>query len=147
MSTPSGGITPAGSYELEGFEPPRAAPAILADDIDPATGDFRSLEEGAPIADDLVVFLLSVERGSGACVRSFGQRFRKITHLDAAAPAEFDAEIRRALKPGTDSGTLAFDRVTSEIDAGDRTQSNLEVVFRDLLAPSRDAERRKTFNP
>lgn len=147
MSIPSGGITPAGSYELNGFEPPRAAPAILADDIDPVTGEFRTLEEGVGIADGMVAFLLRVERGSGASVRSFGQRFRRITHVDSTAPAEFEAEVRRALKPATDSGTLRFEKLSAEVDEIDSTQINLEVTYTDLLAPSRDAERRLTFTP
>ena len=147
MSIPSGGITPAASYELAGFEPPKAPPAILADLIDPETGDFASLEESAEIADGLVLYLLRVERGSGAAVRSFGQRFRAITHIEGSTPAELEQEIRRALKPGTDSGTLRFERVSATVDESDPTQMNLDVAYVDLLAPSRDAERRLTFNP
>ena len=142
MSTPSGGITPASSFELNGFVPPSPPPAILADDIDPVTHDFRSLEESAEIADGLAVFLLSVERGSGAAVRSFGQRFRRITHNDSGAPQELEAEIRRALKPGIDTGTLRLEKVVAVADPEDPTQINLEVSYVDLLAAKRDAERR-----
>jgi hypothetical protein len=145
-SSPPSGITPASSFELAGFEPELPAPAILADKIDPHTGDFASLTTGYGIADGLALFLLSVQRGSGSAVRGFGQRFREITHVDAQAPHSYEAFVREALDPGIRSGTLRFERVSVTVDEGDPTQLNPQVDYVDLLAAPKSRDRNRTFS-
>ncbi len=147
MSIPAAGITPAASFELAGFVPQTPAPAILADVIDPKTGDFASLTRSATIADGMVQFLTSVQRGSGAAVRSFGQRFREVTHNDERASETLESFVVEALKPAVDSGTIRFERVTSVPDPEDGTQVNTVVEYIDLLAEQKNASQRKTFNP
>lgn len=147
MSIPAAGITPAASFELAGFAPQKAAPAILADLVDPVTGDFASLTRSAGIADGMVQFLTSVQRGSGACVRSFGQRFREVTHNDERASETLQSFVVEALQPAVDSGTVRFERISSVPDSEDATQVNNVVEFVDLLADQKNANQRKTFNP
>lgn len=147
MSVPAAGITPAASFELAGFEPQRAPPAILADLVDPKTGDFASLTRSATIADGMVQFLTTVQRGSGAAVRSFGQRFREVTHNDERASETLESFVLEALKPAIDSGTVRFQRVTSAPDPEDLAQVNNVIEFTDLLADQKNANQRKTFNP
>lgn len=146
MSVPPSGISPAASFELNGFEPELPPPAILADKIDPHTGDFSSLTEGYGIADGLALHLLSVQRGSGAAVRGFGHRFREITHVDTEAPHSYEAFIREALDPGIRSGTLRFERVTVTADEEDPTQLNPQVDYVDLLAAPKERDRNRTFS-
>jgi hypothetical protein len=146
VSAPPSGITPAGSFELAGFDPELPPPAILADKIDPVTRDFASVTEGYGIADGLALFLLGVQRGTGSAVRSFGQRFGEITHVDTEAPNSYEAFAREALEPGIRSGTLRFNRVSVTADPNDPTQLNPEVAYVDLLAPTRERDRNRTFS-
>ena len=147
MSVPAAGVTPAASFELAGFEPQRDPPAILADDIDPKTGEFRTLTAGSGIADGMAQFLLTVQRGSGASVRNFGQRFREITHNDGRATDSFQSFAREALRPGVDSGTLRVGRVVTTVDPADDTQAETVIEYTDLLAAPKDPNARKTFSP
>jgi len=55
---PPASTSPASAYDLEGFAEQLRPPAILADLIDPVTGDFRSLLRGAPLADAFAVEIL-----------------------------------------------------------------------------------------
>lgn len=147
MSVPPSGITPAASFELAGFEPQLPPPTILADKLDPATGDFASLTETRTVADGLVTYLLGVRRGSGAAQRSFGHRFREIRHADEQAPELLESFCREALQPGIDSETIRFRRVEAEIDAGDGTQVNATIDYVDLLASRQDRDKSHTFTP
>lgn len=132
---------------LAGFEPDEPPPVILADDIDPVTGDFRSLARSAGIADALAQFLLTVQRDSGAAVRGIGQRFREITHVDEQSPRSYEAFAREALQPGVASGTLRLDSVTVTAEAGDPAQLNPKIHYVDLLAKQGPRDRNKTFQP
>lgn len=147
MAIPPSGITPAASFELAGFEAQLPPPAIVADKIDQKTGDFESLTESRGIADGLVIYLLSVQRGSGASVRNFGHRLREIRHVDERAAELFESYVREALEPGTDSGLIRFRQIAADEDPEDGTQVNATVEYVDLLAPRKDAERRLTFTP
>lgn len=147
MPIPPAGITPAASFELNGFEPQLPPPLILADLIDPKTGDYASLVRGAGIADSLAQFVLTVQRDSGAAVRGVGHRFREITHVDGKAAETFESYAKEALKPGVDTGTLRLERAKSEVEALDGTQTSNVIEYIDLLAPPKDPSRRKTFNP
>lgn len=147
MSVPAAGITPAASFELAGFEPQKPAPAILADLIDPETGDFASLTRSATIADGMVQFLITTQRGSGAAVRSFGQRFREVTHNDERANETLESLVVEAMKPAVDAGIVRFNRITSVPDSEDPAQVNNVVEYIDLLAEQKNASQRKTFNP
>lgn len=147
MTIPAAGITPAASFELAGFEPQRAPPTILADMIDPKTGDFASLTRGRSVADGIVQHLTAVQRGSGAAVRNFGQRFREVTHNDETSRETLESLVAEALKPAVDSGTIRFERITTEADAEDPTQARLVVEYVDLLSNNKNANRRKTFSP
>lgn len=147
MSLPPIGITPTSSFELEGFAPQLEAPAILADKIDPVTGDFASLTEGLGVADGMVIQGMRVQRGSGAAVRAYGQRFREVRFNDGKATETMKSYAREALKPAVDSGTLRFVSLKSEIDDEDPTQIQTTIEYQDLLAPQKDPNRRLTFNP
>jgi hypothetical protein len=147
VSIPQAGITPAASFELAGFVPQKPPPAILADLIDPETGDFASLTRSAGIADGMVQFLTTVQRGTGACVRSFGQRFREVTHNDERASETLESFVIEAVKPAVESGTVRFERITSDPDNEDPNQVNNVVEYIDLLAEQKNANQRKTFNP
>jgi hypothetical protein len=144
-SIPPAGVTPASAFSLTqqaASEPPNA---ILADAIDPATGDYLSIVDGASIADGLVVHLLRTQRGSGAAVLGFGQRFRELTHVTSESPERVESMAVEALRPASDAGIVRFQEIEGEVDAGDGTQLNTGIRYTDMLAPRRDADRTFTF--
>lgn len=146
MSNPQAGVTPAASFELAGFEPQRRPVAILADDIDPKTGEFRSITRSANMTEALVNYLLSVQRGSGAAVRSFGHRLRELRQVEDDSTELAESYVRAALEPATRSGMVRIDRLTIEVNPGDGTQVDAHVQYVDLLERRIEA-RNKTFTP
>lgn len=144
-SIPPAGVTPASAFSLTEHAVSEPPPAILADLIDPATGEFRSIVDSATIADGLVVHLLRTQRGSGAAVLEFGQRFRELTHVTSESPELVESMAREALRPATDAGVVAFRQVEAEADPEDGTQLNTGIEYTDLLAPRSDADRTFTF--
>jgi len=142
---PPAGVTPASAFTLTQQAVSEPPPAILADQIDPATGEYLSLVDSATIADGLVVHLLRTQRGSGAAVLGFGQRYRELTHVTSESPELVESMSREALRPAVDAGVVAFKQVAGEVDATDKTQLNTGIEYTDLLAPRRDAERTFTF--
>lgn len=142
---PPAGVTPASAFALQQHAVSEPPPAILADLIDPATGEFLSLVDSATIADGLVVHLLRTQRGSGAAVLSYGQRFRELTHVTTESPELVESMVREALRPASDAGIVRFDQIEAEVDATDGSQLNAGIEYTDMLAPRRDAERTFTF--
>lgn len=134
-SIPYAGLSPASAYTITGFAVQEPPAAILADEIDPITRDFTSLERSRSIADGMVIHLLSVQRGTGAAVLDTGHRLRELRQVEERTPVSTESTLREALKPAKDAGVAEFTRIAAEVDAGDRTQVNSVVVYRDLLAP------------
>jgi hypothetical protein len=147
VSIPPAGITPAASFELNGFEPQRAPPVILADKIDPLTGEFLSLTKTYTVAEGMATYLSAVQRSTGAAVRNIGHRFRELKHVDEQAPELAESMARQALQPAVDAGVLQFDRIESEVHADDGSQLGIETRFIDLGSPRQDRTRRVTFKP
>lgn len=142
---PPAGVTPASAFALQQHAVSEPPPAILADMIDPATGEYLSIVDSATIADGLVVHLLRTQRGSGAAVLEFGQRYRELSHVTEESPELVESMTREALRPATDAGIVQFKSIEVEVDAEDRTQMNTGIEYTDLLAPRRDADRTFTF--
>lgn len=142
---PPAGVTPAAAYVEQRHAPAAPSIAILADAIDPATGEYLSITEGATIADGLVVQLLRTERGTGAAVLEFGQRFRELRHVTTESPELVKSMVQQALAPAVGAGVVRFDGIEVAVDPSDGSQVNAAVRYTDLLAPRRDASRRFTF--
>jgi hypothetical protein len=142
---PPAGVTPASAFSLQQHAVSEPPPAILADQIDPATGEYLSIVDSATIADGLVVHLLRTQRGSGAAVLSFGQRYRELTHVTTDSTETVESMTREALQPAADAGVVRFDQIEAEIEPRDGSQLNTGIQYTDLLAPRRDAERTFTF--
>lgn len=145
MSIPPAGVTPASAFTATAHAASEPPVAILADLIDPATGDYRSIVDSATIADGLVVHLLRTQRGSGAAVLEFGQRFRELRNVTEESPELVESMAREALEPARVAGVVKFKQIEAEVDANDRTQVNTGIQYTDLLAPPRDASRTFTF--
>ncbi len=144
-SIPPASFSPASAFELVGHAAQQDPVPILADLIDPSTGDFESIEESATIADGLVVQLMRVQRGSGAAVLTFGQRFREVRNVQADTPELIDSLAREALQPARDAGIVDFQSLSTSVNPNDPTQTDTVVEYLDLLAPKKDTQQKLTF--
>lgn len=140
-SIPPAGVTPASAFVITRRAESSPVPVILADKIDPTTGDYASLVESATIADGLVVHLLRTTRDSGAAVLGLGQRFRSLRNVERNAVELIESMAIEALTPARDAGVVKFDRVESEVEPTDGSQTNTGIRYMDLLAPPSDRER------
>jgi hypothetical protein len=140
-SVPSAGTSPASAYELQDYEPQLPPPAILADLIDPLTGEYDSVLRSANLADAMVIEAVRIERGSGAAVRDLGNRFAEITHVDGSGPEVVESMARQALEPAREAGVVELVRVKVTPNAEDPSELDTVLEYRDLLA-ARDAENR-----
>lgn len=119
-------IPPAGVSAASFFTPgtivdPAKPPAMLADDLDVATGELRSLFSRVHPVDAAVVEQLRLHRGSGAAVEDEGTLFRKFDKVYDNTAAAVEDEIRRALKPLVDRRDIRIDTVAVESGVDDPT--------------------------
>ncbi len=141
-SIPGAGTSPASAFEIVDYVEPLPPPAILADKIDPFTGEFESLTEGRGLADAFAIEAFRIQRGTGAAARDLGNRFRALTHVDDAGPQLIESMAREAFREGEIAGVLRLERVQAEADESDSSQQNVSIEYRDLLV-SRDAPKRR----
>lgn len=144
---PPGGISPLSNPELGAVRVQQPPPAILADRIDPATGDFESVFVGRPLADAFAIEALRVQRGTGAAVRDLGNRYRQVSHVEPASTELIESMTTEAFAAAEQAGVARLVRVAVAVDATDRSQVSATVEYRDLLAPAESAERRLVFEP
>lgn len=144
---PPAGFSPASAFNIDRQFQSLPPVPILADLIDPKTGEYLSLEDSASIADGMVVTLMRTERDSGAAVLGFGQRFKSLRHVTNDSPTLAESLAREALKPATDAGAVGFGQLSASVNAGDGTQVDTEIEYLDLLAPTADQSRSIPFAP
>lgn len=108
---PPGGVSPAGAFVEHEHDGPGSPPIILADAIDPDTGEYLSLTRGYDPVDGAVLEAFRVERRSGSATMNDGQRFRDAEHVDPKAPDFFRQEGRLALARLIDAGLVTLNRV------------------------------------
>lgn len=140
-SIPPAGYSPASAFNLVGFARAQDPVPILADAIDPATGEYTSIEDSATIADGLVVTLMRTVRDSGAAVLGVGQRFSEIRNVDGNAPVLAESMIREALLPATTAGIVQLANVDAAQNDTDPTQVDTAFDYLDLLAAPDAAQR------
>lgn len=144
-SIPPAGVSPASAFELVGHAMQQQPVPILADDIDPNTGEFRAIDRSATIADGLVVTLMRTQRGSGAAVLQFGQRFRELRNVESNTAEVAESMAREALQPARDAGIVEFQELSASVNAEDPTQVDTTIDYLDLLVPRAKGERKQTF--
>jgi hypothetical protein len=145
MSVPPAGTTPASAFEVIGHAVQEPPPAILADKIDPLSGEYESLLEGRGLADAFAIEALRIQRATGAAAREVGNRFRELTHVDDDSAEKLESMTREAFAPGEEAGVLQLETVSAEPDESDPSQLNALIEYRDLLAPADTAKRRLVF--
>lgn len=109
---PPAGVSPISAFftGLE-FAEPGEPPVILADAIDPVTGEFLSLERGFDPTDAAFLLAMTTVRGSGSAVEQVGQRFGDATHVSPQLESFMREETRLAVKPIVDRGDLELGTV------------------------------------
>jgi hypothetical protein len=103
VSTPAiqpAGVTAAGTWsptsDTLAHELP---PALLADDLDPETGEIRTLFSAPHPADAAMEWNFRVKKSSGAAVRSAGHRFDRVENKGASEETELKHEANLVLQP------------------------------------------------
>lgn len=77
--------------------PAEEPPIVLADDIDPNTGEFLSFDGVHPV-DAHLRYQFQIEAGSGAAVGRTGHRFKDIKTIDERTQNNLTFEAKRILK-------------------------------------------------
>lgn len=132
-------IAPAGTSAASFGAPvevvsPSKPPATLADDIDPATGELRSILRGVHPVDAHVITALRTERGSGVSVMATGQRFRDVRKIDDAFARRIQDECEIALAPLIARGDIKLPKI-AVVEDGDA--GRLYFVYVNLRAQNR----------
>jgi hypothetical protein len=124
--------TPADAFDVPGgtmivdFGRP---PVILADLIDPATGDLASLFVGAHPTDAEIQYAASLEYETGAATGRAGHRFREIKKNIASAARDLENEARRLVQPFVERGDMRLSDVVVEVDSdGDTSAVQIDYV-------------------
>jgi hypothetical protein len=78
------GVSAAGLASPVEFVSPAKPPAVLADNIDPSTGELLSILSGIHPVDSHVITRLRTQRASGVSVMNVGHEFAQIRKVDDA---------------------------------------------------------------
>ena len=132
---PPAGTSPASAFEVIAYAPRGEPPLILADKIDPLTGDLASLLEGADLATAFAVEAMRIQRGTGSAVRDTGNRYHELTHVEAETPSLVEGMTLEAFEDAARAGIAELVSVEASVDDVDPSQTHTVVEFRDLLAP------------
>ena len=117
---PPAGVSPLGFFAPVEFVGPERPPAILADLIDPKTGDYRSILRGMHPVDSQVLTRVRTRRGTGASVRDIGNLFGTFELVDEHAPQQAKFEAQRMLDDLVVRGDISIDDVRAdELTPGD----------------------------
>ena len=131
---PPAGLSPASAFTETSFEDPLGPPVILADAIDPLTGEFLSLERGLDPVDAAMAFTFSVERSSGAAVVGVGHRMRTLTHVEPGLGVLVESLAAEAARHLTDAGVARLIKVETEPVGDDGAAAR--VTFANIPARS-----------
>jgi hypothetical protein len=104
-------------------------PAMLADPIDPQTGEYLAIDQGFDPTDAHLLHVLTVNRGSGSAVHDVGQKFRDQELIDGGLETFFREEVRFAVRDLTERGDVEQLSTSAAPNAADRTQADVEVGY------------------
>lgn len=119
-------LAPIGAVAVPGLALQPPSP-LLAEDIDPATGDYRSLFEGADPIDAQVQLAVSTVRGSGLSVLEDGLEITA-DKMDDSVLRTLESDVRIALGRLISNGDILLEGVefvqVSEADATVQLHAN-----------------------
>lgn len=112
MTIQAAGVTSAGFWAPTEATPIFGLPAFLADDIDPATGEYRSILSGADPTDAALLVALTTVRGSGVSVMETGQKFNQARMISPSLERYLREEVDFALRHLVEARQIRIDRVS-----------------------------------
>ncbi|MFZ5896803.1 MAG: hypothetical protein ACOY0T_37450 [Myxococcota bacterium] len=121
------GALPLGSYAEALASPPVGPVPILADYVDPETGDIIDLLRTRTPVDGALIEGLRVERNSGPAVALVGHTMREIRHLDDTSVAESASRAREGYRELERLGLLRTSKVEVNTD-NDAMEISVEIV-------------------
>lgn len=140
-------IAPAGVSAASFFDStiidPASPAAQLADDLDPLTGDIRSLFSTPNPVHAAVQFAFSLQFGSGAATNGRGHKFAKIRKMSPSIEIEIRNEVTRIFEPFITARLVDDVKLTVRAPNPDnRNQGDFVVDFRELLTGTAQQVRR-----
>ncbi len=139
---PGGGSVEAGTWVPEDVVPPIAPVGYLADDIDPLTGELRSIAKGIHPIDAEVVFLLRSALGSGPALGTNGLDVARVRKLGDGAPRAIQDEITFCLRLVVQRGDIRIDKIlvgTGKASVGADDMAAALVVYTNLLTQRQES--------
>ena len=133
---PQAGATPAVFFTPVKFVVTGVPTAMVADPIDPTTGELLSIERGFDSVDAAVITALRTVRDSGSAVEDVGQRFADAKLVTPALEGFLREEARLALDHLTSTKQISLEDVTV---ATEDDTAGVFIVYRNIPA---DKERR-----
>ena len=119
------------------FPPPPLAPStrgaqppILAERIDPKTGDLATILEGDDPTDAAIQWQALVRQGSGAALGDNGNRLHTITKGTEDAPTRIADEGRRIMSKFVTRGDVSEVAVTGDVVGGSTATASLAISYR-----------------
>lgn len=124
---------PAGLFVSQKFADPRKPPGILADAIDPKTGEYLSISKGMDPIDSQVIVALTVVRASGSAVTDDGQTFSEIRKIDGSTGTLIGSRAKLALKRLTENRDIGIQQLASQANPDDESAA-LALQYKNLRA-------------
>jgi hypothetical protein len=115
--------TPLGQLAPFVVVDPAHPPGYLADDIDPLTGDLRTVLSGIDPIDAMVIQAVRVDEGSGASTNGTGNRFRQIQKVDDSVEQSVRFEYQRCLADLVKRKLIRIDQIVVTVDGSDTVSS------------------------
>jgi hypothetical protein len=126
VSLPQAGVTPAVLFTPVNFTVTGEPIGMLADPVDPVTGELLSIERGFDPTDAAVITALRTRRGSGSAVEDVGHQFASAKLITPQLESFFREEVRLALDHLTSTRQISLVRVEYlELD----TDVELQIHF------------------
>lgn len=106
-----------------------APPPILAERIDPKTGDLATILEGDDPTDASIQWQATIRQGSGAALGNNGNRLHTITKATEDAPTRIADEGRRIMAKFVDRGDVRDVVVAGDVVGGSTATTALQVTY------------------
>lgn len=107
-------------------------PAVfLADAIDPATGDYLSIQRGVDPIEAQALDALLIRRRSGSAVQADGNGLHEIRRIDERTPLLVRSEVEHAWRRLIEARQIRVDRIDATAQ-GDTV--NVSIAFTNLVS-------------